>query len=78
MLFWIQLKRIFQENGVFEVITIVTRIVTNMKYLCRTCKVSCDDIIIHLIKVHKFSKKTIKSQLETNPYSFKSSFEEIP
>ena len=48
-----------------------------MKYLCRTCKVVCNDIIEHVKKDHKFSDKQIKRSLETNPDSFKNGFEEI-
>ncbi len=45
-----------------------------MKYMCRTCKKECDDIIKHLMTVHKFSKETIESQLRTNPKSYDNSF----
>jgi len=48
-----------------------------MKYLCRTCKVVCNDIIEHVKKDHKFSDKQIARSLETNPDSFKNGFEEI-
>jgi len=48
-----------------------------MKYMCRTCKNECDDILKHLMIVHKFSKKTIESQLQTNPDSYKNSFVEL-
>jgi hypothetical protein len=48
-----------------------------MKYLCRTCKKECDDILKHLMTVHKFSKKTVESQLQTNPDSYKNSFVEL-
>jgi len=48
-----------------------------MKYLCRTCKKECNDILKHLITVHKFSKATIESQLQTNPDSYKNSFVEL-
>jgi len=48
-----------------------------MKYMCRTCKKECDDIQKHLMTVHKFSKKTIESQLQTNPDSYKNSFVEL-
>ncbi len=48
-----------------------------MKYLCKTCKKECDDILKHLMTVHKFSKKTIESQLQTNPDSYKNSFVEL-
>ncbi len=46
-----------------------------MKYLCRTCKKECDDIEVHMMKVHKFSKSIIDSQLKSNPNTFKNAFE---
>ena len=48
-----------------------------MKYMCRSCKTECDDILKHLMTVHKFSKKTVESQLKTNPDSYKNSFEKL-
>jgi len=48
-----------------------------MKYMCKSCKKKCDDITKHLMKVHKFSKGLIESQLKTNPNSYKSAFEEL-
>jgi len=48
-----------------------------MKYMCRTCKKECNYILKHLMTVHKFSKKTIESQLQTNPDSYKNSFVEL-
>jgi len=48
-----------------------------MKYMCRTCKEKCDDILEHLMTVHKFSKATVESQLEANPNSYKNSFEKL-
>jgi len=42
--------------------------------MCRSCKKECDDILKHLMAVHKFSKKTVESQLQTNPDSYKNSF----
>jgi len=48
-----------------------------MKYMCRSCKKKCDDIIKHLITVHKFSKATVESQLATNPNSYQSAFENL-
>ncbi len=45
-----------------------------MKYLCRTCKKECDDILKHLMTVHKFSKTLVESQLKTNPDSYKNAF----
>ena len=49
----------------------------SMKYLCRTCKTVCKDMIEHVKKDHKFSDKQIERSLETNPDSFKNGFEEI-
>ncbi len=48
-----------------------------MKYLCRTCKKECDDILKHLMTVHKFSKTLVESQLKTNPDSYKTAFVEL-
>jgi len=48
-----------------------------MKYMCRSCKKKCDDITKHLMTVHKFSKGTIESQLQTNPNTFVNSFEKL-
>ena len=48
-----------------------------MKYMCRTCKKECDDILEHLMTVHRFSKATVESQLETNPKSYDNSFEKL-
>jgi len=42
--------------------------------MCRTYKKECDDILKHLMTVHKFSKATVESQLKTNPDSYKNSF----
>ncbi len=50
---------------------------SDMKYLCRTCKKKCDDIPTHMIKVHKFSKSIVESQLKSNPNSFKNAFEKL-
>ncbi len=48
-----------------------------MKYLCKSCKKECNDILKHLMTVHKFSKATVESQLQTNPDSYKNSFVEL-
>jgi len=48
-----------------------------MKYICRTCKKKCDDILKHLMTEHNFSKATVESQLETNPKSYDNSFEKL-
>jgi hypothetical protein len=48
-----------------------------MKYLCKTCNEKCDDILKHLMTVHKFSKTLIESQLKTNPNSYKNAFEKL-
>ena len=42
--------------------------------MCRTCEKECDDILKHLMTVHKFSKATVESQLATNPNSYKNAF----
>ncbi len=48
-----------------------------MKYLCKTCQKTCDDIIEHIKKVHNFSESYIKDQLKTNSNSYKNAFEKI-
>jgi len=48
-----------------------------MKYMCRTCKEKCDDILEHLMTVHKFSKTTVEFQLKANPKSYENSFEKL-
>jgi len=48
-----------------------------MKYICRTCKKECDDILKHLMVIHKFSKTIVESALEMNPDCFKNSFEKL-
>ncbi len=48
-----------------------------MKYMCKTCKKKCDDILKHLLTVHKFSKATVDSQLATNPNSYQSAFKKL-
>ena len=48
-----------------------------MKYMCKSCKTSCKDIIEHIRKIHNFSKASIEASLEHNPNSFKNAFEEI-
>jgi len=45
--------------------------------MCRTCKTECDDVLNHLMTVHKFSKKIVEDQLIANPNSYKNSFEEL-
>ena len=48
-----------------------------MKYMCRTCKTTCSDIIQHLRKEHGFSESNIKDTLKINPNFYKNSFEKI-
>jgi len=48
-----------------------------MKYLCKSCKTTCDDIVQHIKKVHHFSESYIKDQLKTNSNSYKNAFEKI-
>jgi len=52
-------------------------IIIDMKYLCKSCKTACKDIIEHIRKVHNFSSATIKSDLEKNPNTYKNAFQEI-
>ncbi len=49
----------------------------DMKYLCRTCNTKCDDIPEHIIKVHKFAKSLVESQLKAKKDCYDSSFEII-
>jgi predicted small metal-binding protein len=48
-----------------------------MKYMCKSCRKPCNDIIEHIKKVHNFSETYIKDSLKTNSNSYKNSFEEI-
>ena len=48
-----------------------------MKYMCKTCKKPCDDIIKHIKKVHNFSDSYIKDQLKTKSNSYLNAFEKI-
>jgi len=48
-----------------------------MKYMCRTCKTTCSDIIEHLKKVHGFSESNIKDTLKIKPDYYKHCFEKI-
>jgi len=48
-----------------------------MKYMCRTCKIKCNDVLKHLMTAHNFSKATVESQLETNPKSYENAFEKL-
>jgi len=45
--------------------------------MCKTCNEKCDDILKHLMTVHKFSKTLVESQLKANPNSYKNAFEEL-
>ena len=51
--------------------------VLGMKYLCKSCKTTCSDIIQHVKKVHGFSESYIKDQLKSNTNSYLHAFEEI-
>ena len=51
--------------------------VLDMKYMCKSCKTTCSNIIEHLKKVHGFSESYIKNSLITNTNSYKNSFEII-
>ena len=48
-----------------------------MKYMCRSCKTTCNDMVQHIRKVHKFSKSQIEKDLKLKPEGYKSCFEEI-
>jgi len=48
-----------------------------MKYMCKSCKVACSNIIEHIKKVHGFSESYIEDSLKTNSSSYKNAFEEI-
>ena len=48
-----------------------------MKYMCKSCRKPCNDIIEHIKKVHNFSETYIRDSLKTNSNSYKNSFEEI-
>ena len=48
-----------------------------MKFLCKTCNKTCNDVIEHIKKVHGFSDSYIKDQLKTNTNSYLHAFEEI-
>jgi len=48
-----------------------------MKYRCRTCKTTCDDIMEHIKKVHHFSESNIKDTLKTKPSYYENCFEKI-
>ena len=48
-----------------------------MKYMCKTCKMTCTDIVQHVKKVHGFSESYINDQLKTNSNSYLNAFEEI-
>ena len=51
--------------------------VLGMKYLCKSCKATCSDIVQHVKKVHGFSESYIKEQLKSNTNSYLHAFEEI-
>jgi len=51
--------------------------VLDMKYMCKTCQKTCDDIIQHIRKVHGFSESYIKDSLKTNSNSYLNAFEII-
>ena len=48
-----------------------------MKYMCKSCKTACSDIVKHIRNVHNFSESYIKEQLKTNSNSYKNAFEKI-
>ena len=51
--------------------------VLNMKYMCKSCKKPCNDIIEHVKKVHGFSESYINDCWKTNSNSYLHGFEEI-
>jgi len=48
-----------------------------MKYMCKSCKKPCNDIIEHVKKVHGFSESYINDCWKTNSNSYLHGFEEI-
>ena len=48
-----------------------------MKYMCKTCKKTCNDIQEHIRKVHGFSESHIKEDLKNKPDAYKNAFEII-
>ena len=58
-------------------VCIVGCIILNMKYMCKSCRKPCEDIVKHIRKVHNFSESYINDQLKTNSNSYKNAFEEI-
>ena len=52
-------------------------IILDMKYKCKTCKTTCNDIIEHVKKVHRFSESYIKDTIKTNSDSYNHCFEKI-
>ncbi len=48
-----------------------------MKYKCKTCKKTCNDIPKHMIKEHNFSKTIVEDQLKSNPRCYDNSFENL-
>ena len=45
-----------------------------MKYMCKSCKTTCSDIIQHVKKVHGFSESHIKQDLKNKPDAYKNAF----
>ena len=58
-------------------VCIVQYFVLGMKYKCRSCLKTCDDMIEHIRKEHGFSESYIRDSLKTNTNSYKNSFEKI-
>jgi len=48
-----------------------------MKYMCKSCKTACSDIVQHIKDVHNFSESYIKDSLKTNSNSYLHAFEKI-
>ena len=48
-----------------------------MKYMCRTCKTTCSDIIQHLRKEHGFSESYIRDVVISKSDSYLHAFKKI-
>ena len=48
-----------------------------MKYMCKTCREPCSDIIEHIKKVHGFSESYIRDVVITKSGSYLHNFEKI-
>jgi len=48
-----------------------------MKYMCKTCQKTCNDITQQIRKVHGFAEYKIKEDLKNKPDAYKNAFEII-